>query len=158
MARPKIFLTALYFAFNICIGQTDSSMTVAENYKTKHFNVAIFPASYIEFPLITNNRFTPTHSEIDKAEKSLRSKIKTISKDYPVIYKKLKKYLRQYVGYIDNNGNRVLVINCFLSNDDYLNDWLKNYFMILDGGSSVWEIKYNIKTDTFFEFGVNGFG
>jgi hypothetical protein len=107
-----LILTSLY-----CFGQTGPIFKEVDHYKSHKFDVAIFPASYID--LIPGKRFTPTRQEIDLAESILLIDLKTLNKDLfnqsstPVIHKKLNKYKRQYFGYIDNNGDSILLINCF---------------------------------------------
>lgn len=138
--------------------------TVAELYKTDLFEAAIFPESYNDI-LLSNNRFTPTKEDVEKAEISL---IKDLSKinymeinqsNSPVIHKNLDKYCRQYFGYTDMNGDRVLLINCFWKKnqkEDYRN-FLNRYINVFDGGSFYWNIKYNITKNKLFDLVVNGY-
>ena len=134
----------------------------AEHYKTKEFDVAIFPETYKE--LLPEKRFTPTHENIIEAEMALRTKLEELNYlltnqyDTPVIHKNLSKYLRQYFGYIDENGNHILIINCFWKNVDKMAKklWLKDRITVADGGSFYWNVKYNLDTGELFDLEVNG--
>ena len=72
------------------------AQNVAEHFKTRQFEVAIFPESSNE--LMQQNRFTPTKEEIIKAENALKSKLKYINNPLinqsssTIIHKNLKKY------------------------------------------------------------------
>lgn len=99
---------------------------------------------------------------MDKAETALKQQLKKLNSRLinqafsPVIYKNLKKYKRQYFGYINKNNEHTLFINCFWGNEIFHeNEWLKNRIMVLDGGSYYWNVKYNIEKD---ELDVNGEG
>lgn len=71
----------------------------------------------------------------------------------------LKKYKRQYFGYINKNNEHTLFINCFWGDEIFhKNEWLKNRIMVLDGGSYYWNVKYNIEKDELFDLDVNGGG
>ena len=158
-------LTILIFSLLAVLssfGQTDTTFTKAERYKTNKFDAAIFPYNY--FDLIGGQRFTPTQQEIDKAELVLQTNLKALNKDLvnqtstPIIHRKLKKYKRQYFGYIDQNGDRILLINCFWSkNIDFSERWLKERIVVLDGGSYYWSIKFNLEKNELFGLNVNGY-
>jgi len=143
-----------------CLGQKDTIFKEADHYKTNTFDVAIFPANYID--LIPGKRFTPTRKEIDKAEFILLTDLKKLNKDLinqssnTIIHKNLTKYKRQYFGYIDKKGDRILLINCFWSrdNDDY--NWLQSRVVIFDGGSYYWNVKLNLTKEKLFDLDING--
>ncbi len=112
--------------------------------------------------MIPGERFTPTKQDIDKAEVALNRDLKTLNRQNlnqtstPVIHKKLRKYKRQYFGYIDKNGERILLINCFWDKESERN-WLNNRVVVLDGGSYYWNVKYNIDKDKLFDLQINGY-
>jgi hypothetical protein len=143
-------------------GQTDTALTKVDHYKTNNFDVAIFPAKYND--LIPGQRFTPTRLEIDVAEFILLTDLKTLNKPLinqsssPIIHKNLNKYKRQYFGYIDKNGDRILLINCFWSDDKYVdNNWLNSRIYVLDGGSYFWSVKFNLNSGRLFDLDINGY-
>ena len=162
MMRQLTILTSLLLIFLTSYGQTDTVFKKADHYKTKKFDVAIFPANYHD--LIGGQRFTPTRADIDIAEHVLRTDLKDLNKDLvnqtstPIIQKKLNKYKRQYFGYIDKNGDRILLINCFWSKDKDEHDrWLQDRITVLDGGSYYWRVKFNLDKRGLFELNVNGY-
>lgn len=159
MTLTKIISTISFLLLVVLVcGQTNTKKTVAEHYKTKQFDCAIFPSDYIDLPPIgSSERFTPTHADIDKAELSLKNKLGSLAKNNPEIYKNLKRYRRQCIGFKNKNGQRILIINCMRSNDkDTDINWLNSFIITLDGGSNYWNINYNIDTDTLFDLSVNG--
>ncbi|MCZ8090007.1 MAG: hypothetical protein O9282_04610 [Flavobacterium sp.] len=164
-----VFITLILFS-NVSIGQ---SVTV---FKGEKFEGAIFSMIYenkaYEF-LSQNERFTPTEKEVQKFEKELRCKLKEINKSRvnqqkscPVIHRNLKKYFRQYSGFIDNSGKKYLLVNFLWSdnfkentNDEFYNelgDWRKHWQIWFDGCSHFWNVKYYLETDTLFDLQING--
>ena len=119
-------------------------------------------------------RFTPTIDEIEKAEQILKQKLETVNRqgmnqvdDCPIIHKNLKSYRRQYFGYIDSSGHKIiyatfnwdrytLLDRIHGYHKDENENWKKEKEMILDGCSYHWEIKINLKTEELFDLGVNG--
>ncbi|MBG25668.1 MULTISPECIES: hypothetical protein [Flavobacteriaceae] len=119
-------------------------------------------------------RFTPTIDDIQKTERILEQNLKEANKsrtnqvdNCPVIHKKLKSYRRQYFGYIDSSGKKIIYItfnwNRYSIFDrlrgyykDESENWKKEKEMVLDGCSYHWEIKINLDTEEVFELGVNG--
>ena len=162
MKRYIIILVLTLIAVLKTFGQNENINVKTVHYKTDRFDIAIFPANYIDF--ISGERFTPTKQDIDKAEAALRTKLKELNKmqinqhTTPIIHKKLKKYKRQYFGYIDSNGNKILLINCFwYKDDDSKEKWLKDRIYAFDGGSYYWNVKFNLNTEDLFDLLINGY-
>ena len=115
MTKFLIIATLALWSVLFSYGQTGAVSPEADHYKTSEFDAAIFPASY--FALVSQPRFTPTRQEIDKAETALRKNLRKLNSDRinqsstPVIHKKLHKYKRQYFGYVNQDGQRVLLID-----------------------------------------------
>jgi hypothetical protein len=155
------FIPFVWFSFN-CFAYSNVDSTISDHYQTRKFDVVIFSAySHDLFP--GPERFTPTKQEIENAELALLKQLAVLNSDRqnqyatPVIDKNLSKYKRQYFGYIDNNGNKILFINCFWRRDkDSDLNWLKERIRVLDGGSYFWNVKYNISKDELFDLEVNG--
>lgn len=139
------------------------AQNVAEHFKTKQFEVAIFPESSNE--LMQQNRFTPTKEEIIKAENALKLKLKYINNPLinqsssTIIHKNLKKYKRQYFGYINEKDEKILYINSLWSKSikEHNWHWLNEIIWISDGGSHYWNIEYNLETDELENLKVNGY-
>lgn len=138
------------------------AQNVAEHFKTRQFEVAIFPESSND--LMQQNRFTPTKEEIFKAENALKSKLKYINNPLinqsssTIIHKNLKKYKRQYFGYINDKGEKILYINSLWSKSikEHHWHWLNEIIMVSDGGSHYWNIEFNLETDELINLSVNG--
>lgn len=106
-------------------------------------------------------RFTPTIEKINKAENILKLDFKKSnkSKDGRFISRKLNDYKRQYLGFINSNGDKMLYISFYLDkNSKNQNDqlWKENYKMILDGGTSYWIAIINLKTNKVEKIAING--
>ena len=120
------------------------------------------------------NRFTPTLEEILKSEQILKDKLKETNKtrinqfdNCPRIDKKLNSYRRQYFGYIDTDGDKIIYTtfnwdrySIFDKLKGYSKDksekWKTTKEIINDGCSYHWEIKINITTKELFDLEVNG--
>jgi len=120
------------------------------------------------------SRFTPTIKEINEAEEILKKNIKSANDPMynqgdgcPIIHKNLKNYRRQYYGYIDNMGHKILYVNFLWARHSVL-DRLKGYHMddseswkndrviVLDGCSYYWSIDINITEQKLQNMSVNG--
>jgi hypothetical protein len=66
----------------------------------------------------------------------------------------LKKYKRQYIASINENGEKVVWVNCFCDNFDI--KWKNDIVFVLDGGNCYFNLKINLTTKEYFEFMVNG--
>lgn len=148
-----LFLTSFYYV---------KAQNVAEHFKTKQFEVAIFPESSYE--IMPGKRFTPTKEEIFEAEKALKSKLKEANRNLenqynsPIIHRNLKKYKRQYFGFINDKGEKILYINSLWSKSikEHNWHWLNEIIWISDGGSHYWNIEYNLETEELMNLSVNG--
>ena len=168
----KLLITIIFFIKFSTITMCQS-ITIIEESK---FQGAIFPKTYKNTTynwLDEEKRFTPTSEEIKIFETILQKNIKKINKkrwnqtgSCPVIHKNLKKYNRQYLGFIDDSGKKYLLIN-FLwyknhqekIEDEYYNelgDWKKNWQIWYDGCSTFWNVKYYLDSDTLFDLQING--
>lgn len=156
-----ILLFTLFLAQSAA--QTDPSVKT-DHYKTKTFDCVIFPENYDGLGLGESKRFTPSRADIELAENALVKNLAMLNKeeinqgkDYgPVIHKSLKKYKRQYFGFIDEKGNRVLFINCFWAEEYLLDFWQKKLIEVFDGGSYYWSVKYSLNTGKLYQLMVNG--
>lgn len=106
-------------------------------------------------------RFTPTIEEINQAENILKLNFKKSnkSKDGRFISRNLKDYKRQYLGYINSNGDKMLHVSFDLNKNNKKQDdrsWKEEYKIILDGGVSYWIAIINLKTNKLESFAING--
>lgn len=158
----------LFFVFSLLligtagIAQQGVAPVQAIRYQTKKFDAAIFPANSKES--LGGVRFTPTKADIDQAESGLRKKLSGLNVDLanqyetPVVDKELDNYKRQYFGYRDKAGNRIVLINCFWGTHEHFKEWLSEQIDVRKGGSYYWNVKYNLDTGELFDLKVNGRG
>ncbi|HET8839309.1 MAG TPA: hypothetical protein VFM82_09995 [Flavobacteriaceae bacterium] len=83
------------------------------------------------------------------------------------ILKSVKTYYRQYIPYIDENGERIIKINAFClipeiapdpdnkDNEWTKMNWKKEIVIIAGGGSCYWQMKINIDKKEYFNFMTN---
>jgi len=163
MKNKAIILFTIFLYMTLwCSAHSVLDSINAEHYQTKNFDIVIFP-EYSPDLMPSVLRFTPTKEEVDQAEDALTKQLPALNSDKqnqyetPIIDKHLPKYKRQYFGYIDQNGNRILLINCFWRKDkDSDLHWLHEKINVLDGGSYYWNVKFNLKKNELFDLNVNG--
>lgn len=173
-----IFNSCCIYKTETCIGKIGNIDYQNTYIRTNYYEGVIFSKDYVGLMNNSNNKFTPTSIDIDSAEIILKKGIKEINKNRPnqvdncpVIHRKLGKYKRQYFGYIDQNGDRIIYINCFWDRNGFYGfvdkvfynepidtKWKIEEKFVLDGCSYYWSIKVNLNKKTLFDFGVNGLG
>lgn len=140
--------------------------------KGQYYKGYIFPKEYVAwgFPP-EEKRYTPSKEDIDLVEKILRDSIgidyvklnQKIYKNPPINKRTLKKYVRQYLGYLTKNDEIVIWIN-FLYKNKYIDkgnskdvDRIDSeIIMVLDGGYYFWHICINLTTKKLSGMTVNG--
>jgi hypothetical protein len=129
----------------------------AELYNTTSYKVAIFPDS---FPIVgLNERFTPSRAQVDKGEKALSRELFKLNislenqdSDSP-IHRRLLQYKRQYFGFTNADGHKVLKIVAYLRDLDDGNFLLEER-AIESGTSDNWVVYYNIEKNELFDLEV----
>lgn len=152
----------------LCTMSSCAQTNMAQGYiKGKQFEGYIFPKDYL--PVIVyfkgiKERYTPTQEDITKAEQIVKDQLAIINQllvnqggSCPVIHKNLFRYKRQYVGYIDEKGDKIVWINYIISKDKAQTSSLsKNVIIVLDGCSNYWNIKVNISKAKLYDLQING--
>lgn len=126
------------------------------------------PANFKHIIYFNNDRLTKdTKSwEISKKDfvlidsllqsKSLMSTTETINGIEPFKRKihesLLNNYYKQYIPYIDKNGDRILYINAACHKAE---NWETDLIIFRDGGDCYWNVKVNLNQKIMYEFGVN---
>jgi len=154
--KKFLLTTILSAALTGAFAQIDS--TAPFHYSTDDYDCAIFPASYTDFVESTGKRFTPGFTDIKKAEHTLAEQLlqqKDTTKRLAEINRHLKKYKRQYFGYIGKDGHKMLYINLFWDDKSYVKDWLKDIIRVDGGGSSYWHIRYDLDADKLSGLEIN---
>ena len=70
-------------------------------------------------------------------------------------------YKRQYVGFINKKGDKILWVNCFPEPTDTPPwgkfDWIHNIYIVEDSPTT-WTIKYNLNKHKLFDLTGGGIG
>jgi hypothetical protein len=115
-------------------------------------------------------RFTPTNDDIISTESLLRAQVnnKKNKGDRKYIFANLKRYRRQYIGYFNKNGDKVIYVNCFPVDEDwadkkvkktdgsFIPTWYNQLFQVFDGGNSFWQTNINLSKKKILGISVNG--
>jgi len=161
----KTLLTILLFISVTTFGQVIKKISEQTTFiNGGQFKGVIFSTVY-ELPIFDHadkSRFTPTVDEVMKFEKELEKRIKEINKNRPnqgrhhgpIIDKNLSRYGRQYAGFVNDKGERIIHVGLNWKRHD--EEWKTDFILVFDGGSYHWTIRYNLDKDEFFHFGVNG--
>ncbi|MBO4307818.1 MAG: hypothetical protein J5848_05850 [Bacteroidales bacterium] len=111
-----------------------------------------------------DGRFTPEDIDIAMAEKLMQKKIAYLNRNHenqegmcPIIDEHLTKYIRQYVGFTDINGARIIWINGVW--DDAVAQKLSQDIVLTKGGCGrYWSVKVNLDTQKVYGLEVNESG
>lgn len=175
-----IFAFILIFVFNTGFSQeilfTEQTSSQTTYVKGKNFEGTIFSKEY-QMPFSENpsqdRRFTPTIKDIELVEKLLREQLKKINNGLnqgkhlgPKIHKKLKKYQRQYIGYVSEDGENLIYLSCNWQRHNLFDkirgftpprdSWKTDFWIVFDGGSYHWNLKINLDREELVDLGVNG--
>lgn len=113
------------------------------------FSLSVYPSYVLSDEKVQYWR--PTLEDIAQVESILEQ---CVHKDYPNIHAKLQKYKRQYVGFIDQNGQRTVGIYAFIGHDNL--SWKEGPVIISDGGDSVFQTTVNLDQNTCSRIHING--
>lgn len=146
--------------------------------KAGKFRGTVFDSTFSNEKLYVHDhialrKFTPTKNEIAAAERILKNEIKKVNKRRPNqlgrrqhIDRNLNKYFRQYVGYFNEEGHRVVRINMHWDRYTALDrlkgywdirlEYTSDYSIVMDGGYQHWSVNVDMTTGTLYNFSVNG--
>ena len=180
MTKSLIIVTALtlFISCRSTIVTFQTSDTTKIGVKSNKFRGTLFTNSYQSDNLFivaldSLNRFTPTEDDISLAESILNEQIREANRNRvnqfstrQRIDKNLNKYFRQYIGFIDKNGDRTIYINfhwdrfTFIDRlkgnwDDRL-DYTSDYSIVFDGGSRYWSVRVNLTAKKLYGLSING--
>ncbi len=146
--------------------------------KTGKFRGTAFDSTYDDEKLFIHNhiavrKFTPTKQDIDAAERILKNQIKKANERKPnqfsqkeYIDRNLNKYFRQYVGFLNKEGHKVIRINMHWDKYTALDrlkgyrdsrlDFTSDYSIVMDGGYRYWSVNVDLTTGSLYNFSVNG--
>ena len=141
---------------------------MAQRYiKEKKIEGYIFPKEYTPVLVYFDDakeRYSPTKEDVLKAEQLVKEQLINLNRPLvnqggkcPIIHNSLSKYLRQYIGYVDQNGDRILWINYIIRKDkDQSSKLGKDVIMVLDGCSNYWNVKANLSKEKLYDLRING--
>jgi len=169
--RQLAYLIILTLTFLSCI-QRDIDMKAKialDSLKREELKITIINDTN-QTKYITDNytsSWTPTLNQLLTIDSILEKAIRDNGKDYyrhlkPITFKN---YYRQYVCYIENNGDSVAFINAFYKIDfrpmpgdsvKRRDDWQFYLIEVKDGGDCYWNISINLSKKKYYNFIVNG--
>ena len=134
--------------------------------KGKWYKGYVFDTSYLVLKSIKQqqSRAVLTGDEIKIAENILKNNLATLNANKinqtegcPNISKKLCKYRRQYFGFTNSKGEKIIWINMFW-NKEFNSKSKYELISVNDGCSYYWNIEVNITTNSLSNLQVNGKG
>jgi hypothetical protein len=158
MKLSLVNLVAILMIAFYATGQT------SVNVNGKGYHGYTFDSSHFVFASIKDqhSRYTPSTADIEEAEYVLRKKLKLAKwpelnrvDDCPIIHEKLGKYCRQYVGFINAAGHKVVWIS-FLWDKHVHESVSRDIISVRDGCSYYWNVEINIDTEELDNLQVNG--
>jgi hypothetical protein len=151
---------SLLFVFSI---QTNNITYIKE----KEFDGYIFGKDHFVLISVENQkeRYTPTKEDIIKAEKLIKRDLRKANKSLmnqgescPIIHENLKCYTRQYFGFVNQQGEKIIWINFVWKTKSIEAILSKDLFNVLDGCSHYWNINVNLGKGKLFNLNINGQG
>lgn len=154
----------LIFCLTSACAQT---IVLPKHVKGKKYEGYIFSKDYTSTLLHledVKSKYTPTEEDVSIAENILENQIKPLNHllvnqggNCPVIHKILPRYKRQYIGYLDQDGNKIIWINFIGGKEKSDSAQLsKDVFIMFDGCSYYWNIKVNLSKKHLYDLHVNG--
>ncbi len=124
----------------------------------------IFPKEHSVWGLAPEkNRYTPSLEDISKAEQILRDNIGSIKFPWDIGYgspRLLRKYRRQYIGYIMKDGSKLLKVNLiykrYFKGKDMYKELSKDLISFNSEGGWLWKVSINLKTKKVLNIEVDG--
>lgn len=108
-------------------------------------------------------RYTPEEEDVLLAEQLIKKGLTELNNSMinqgsgcPVIHRNLRKYVRQYVGYVNTAGEKVIWINFLWKSDTDMQALANEVSIVLDGCSHYWNIKVNLNQRMLYDLFVNG--
>jgi len=132
----------------------------------KSFDGYIFSKDHFILISVENQqeRYTPSKEDVIQVERLIRRNLWKVNNrlinqggSCPIIHKNLKNYIRQYFGFVNKNGEKIIRINFVWKTKSTDGNISKDVY-VLDGCSYYWNIKVNIDSEKLFDLMVNGEG
>jgi hypothetical protein len=161
MKKTIILFSALFMIVMSCYAQKEAAFCKGNGYKGYVFDTSYFVLKSIKEQV---SRAVLFCDEIKIAEGILKSNLAALNagrinqtKGFPNINKKLYKYLRQYFGFINAKGEKIIWMNMFWNKE--LDDRSRHELIsVNDGCSYYWNIEVNLTTHSLSNLKINGNG
>jgi hypothetical protein len=165
MRKYLLLLLILQLLFS-CIFKNSNSQHYYQVNKSDYQGI-VFSGKNVSYNIFEshNDFFYPKIEQISIAEKLIKMNIGKMNIDKlnqydncPVIHKNLKKYARQYIGFINEKGEKVVWINFIWKKyNSHITDMMdKEIIYFHDGCSYFWNIKVNIDKNQVYDLKING--
>lgn len=156
------FINILLIVFNLvfinlndqkCYGQESEIVRVQKLFK---FTGYIFPndAKYAIPGIYTTERYTPTKKDIERVENIINQYLQE-NKEFKKRIGHLRRFKRQYVGYKNAEGEKIIWVNSLCGNE-FKKRIKEDIVFVLDGGSCYWNVKINLEKGVLFDPIING--
>lgn len=156
------FILCFSFLLNSTYAQRGNTCN-ATVIKNRHYQGYIFDSAYVSAAWISvaNGKvpFTPLTRDIIVAEDILKTTISSDVLHHNQIHGidlPLKKYLRQYVGIVNNDKEKIIYIFFIRNKKELIEDISKHILDVSDGGSDYWTAKINISKGVLYEIEASG--
>ena len=147
-------MTIILFGFStMCIGQTLVSVDTLDNGNvhvvTNEFECVIFCPNNNSYHVgYSETKWMPTDEDVLLCDKIIRNfvnkkerKKAVVVGNSPIIHENFDKYVRQYMGYVDKHGRKILRVRYvwkeFLKDDKF--QWLDHQVGGIGGGTYFWQ-------------------
>ncbi|WP_460616096.1 hypothetical protein [Hymenobacter segetis] len=114
-------------------------------------------------PDLPGARFTPTRAEVAAAEAILARQLAAANAGAPeqgggcpLIHRRTRAYWRQYVGFVNGQGQKVIWVNLLWKDPARRSALAQHVVQVLDGCSYYWNVKVNLLTGRLYELRING--
>ena len=150
LSRPSLALNVLDGYHRVFMITTESFAGVS---------LSEFHEIPIQYALFSPMRYQPDPDDIQRAELILDNEIEKLCGEFhgkgSAIYRRLHRYVRQYVGLTNQTGDRLVLINGLWKNRVKNYPWESRFINILHGGDSFWRTRINLSRGEVELFLVN---
>ncbi len=136
----------------------------SEYYKGRGYQGYAFNKDFFVFMSIENQkeRYTPTKQDIKLCEEILKRDIDELISSLnlctSISKNTLRKYRRQYVGFVNKDGDIIIWINMLYKRSNHRTkaELSNDIIDVLDGGEDYWNIYVNVTKKYLYKLQING--
>lgn len=136
----------------------------SEYYKGRGYQGYAFNKDFFVFMSIENQkeRYTPTKQDINLCEEILKRDIDELISSLnlctSISNNTLEKYWRQYVGFVNKDGDIIIWINMLYKRSNHLTkaELSNDIISVEDGGEDFWNIYVNVTKKYLYKLQING--